>query len=68
MTMSITTENITIINVRGHSLRRSEEIGPKGGKKIRYQSALASPVWGYWYVTAAQAIRESGPSDRVVCI
>lgn len=56
----------SVVMVRGVRLRRHTERGPRGGVRHTYQSADASVVWGYWYSTASQAIRESNASDRVV--
>lgn len=55
-----------IVTVRGVQLRRRTKIGPKGGARVIYQAASASPDWGYWYDSAYQAVLSSNESDRVV--
>lgn len=62
----MTTTNTTygaerIVTYRGHQLRRRQT-----GSEVIWQAADASPVWGYWYSTARQAIQESGSLDKVV--
>lgn len=64
--MTITEKTETTVKIKGILLRRRTETGPRGGQRHIYQSAKASPDWGYWYETARQAISQSNESDRVV--
>lgn len=62
------TTTTTIVNYRGRQLRRSTEIGPRGGKRYLWQAADACPVWGFWYQSAAAAAEYSNASDKAVAI
>lgn len=58
----------TVVNYRGRQLRRSTEIGPRGGKRYLWQAADACPVWGFWYRSAAAAVDYSNASDKAVSL